>query len=1348
MARNTIASTFALTLAGALAPGALAHPPLPDGSDAHERIVTADRETVITALAAVEANAAFAPPTKPASPLAPAPPPSLAKDGLPWQAESFAFFRPGITLRADAQWLWVEGDGLPHAPFEHTLMTGIVAWQQQVPLPQPYVGTNAWQVPLKPQLADEPIDGRKYLRRGAIALAVNGIPIFNALTNRGADAFLGGELDEFGGHSGRGDDYHYHAAPFFLHKFVGMKRPIAFALDGFAIYGLFDPKAKPGADDACPLGATEPLDSLGGHFCTVPAGQGIDGGTRSYHYHGSKTYPYINGGLRGKVTVENDGVEPQPRAQGVRPALPPLRGAKIVGFKQTGPKAWSLTYAVDGKNGRVDYAANPAGGWDFTFVGTDGSTRKETFTARRGGGGRGGRGGQGGAGGGGGADRPPPPEGDDRPPRDDAGGPPPRRDEGPVDSTPPVSKPVDGFVLRSAVLGQDGMLPVRYTCDGEGIAPPFQWSGVPAGTTSLALAMHHLPPGASGGGDEHSYMVLWGIPPTATGLAEAQRDLGTWGVTSQGRRVGYAPPCSQGPGEKVYVATVYALSAEPKLTAGSATFGQLLAAIAPITLGTADLPMKYARQGQGDPNQPVQPDQGGQGRGGKGDRGLLIARMTAFKTDVPAHDHDVILVRPTRDATTASVVAASDRIGQVEFWQEGDARRRTTAEQAMKAGVAASFVMDGLKPDASYRYRFTWRPAAGAPVQHGEENTFETVRSPGKEFVFAMQADSHLDQGVDLGAYERTLLNMREEGADFLVDLGDTFMTDKRGSEWKRTEAQYDAQRYWFGVPCRAMPLFMVLGNHDGERGGTGGRDGEMPAWSYGMRTARFPAPVVGDGPGSMYTGRTTMDGGTGGNYYAFEWGDAQIVVLDPFWPTTERIRGGGGGGSNRGGQGGGGGGQGGGPGGERGAPKEPLKPVDGSWTSTLGREQYDWLDRTLAASKARYKFVFIHHLVGGMGGAESRGGAESAPFFEWGGTNADGSDGFAEHRPGWPMPIHQLLVKRGVSAVFHGHDHLYVHGQRDGIHYQEVPQPGNIAGGTRSAQEYGYASGTILGSPGHVRVRVGPAAAKVEFVRTAIPGGKGRGTRGGDAQSDGANGAVVDSYDIAPKRTATAAPGAVRGDDSGRGPGGKRGGGKGPPQDGVIKPAMTDTVHGAAYADNWFAMWINGKLVCVDSIDFLPHNVVALDILPEYPMTIAILAKDNADPATGCEYGRSIGDGGLVVKFADGTVTDASWKAKVVMHGPIDRDTANPKVRNDPIPQGWFMPGFDDSSWAAATEYTQERIDPKQPFFEHDFKGAKWIWSGDLDLDNTVLFRKTVEKPGWKPRWTTKPDTKPWTGQ
>ncbi len=205
-----------------------------------------------------------------------------------------------------------------------------------------------------------------------------------------------------------------------------------------------------------------------------------------------------------------------------------------------------------------------------------------------------------------------------------------------------------------------------------------------------------------------------------------------------------------------------------------------------------------------------------------------------------------------------------------------------------------------------------------------------------------------------------------------------------------------------------------------------------------------------------------------------------------------------------------------------------------------------------------------------------------------------------------------------------------------------------------------------------------------------------------------------------------------------------RQGGGrqrKPPAQDGIVKPAMTDTVHGAAYADNWFALYVNGKLVAVDSIDFLPHNVVSLDILPEYPMTIAVLAKDNADPKTGCEYGRQIGDGGFILKFADGTVTDARWKARCFMHGPVDRKVDDPAVRIEPFPEGWERPGFDDSSWTNAVEYPQERIDPKQPFFEHDFKGAKWIWTGDLDLDNTVILRTTVERAGWKPRWTTKPD-------
>jgi hypothetical protein len=118
------------------------------------------------------------------------------------------------------------------------------------------------------------------------------------------------------------------------------------------------------------------------------------------------------------------------------------------------------------------------------------------------------------------------------------------------------------------------------------------------------------------------------------------------------------------------------------------------------------------------------------------------------------------------------------------------------------------------------------------------------------------------------------------------------------------------------------------------------------------------------------------------------------------------------------------------------------------------------------------------------------RGGAEAAPYFEWGGRNLDGTDGFAARRPGWNLPIHALLVANRVTAVFHGHDHLYAHQSLDGIVYQEVPQPSavNSASGPNLAREYHYASGTILSSSGHLRVTVAPEGVEAEYVRAWLP--------------------------------------------------------------------------------------------------------------------------------------------------------------------------------------------------------------------------------------------------------------------
>jgi hypothetical protein len=185
------------------------------------------------------------------------------------------------------------------------------------------------------------------------------------------------------------------------------------------------------------------------------------------------------------------------------------------------------------------------------------------------------------------------------------------------------------------------------------------------------------------------------------------------------------------------------------------------------------------------------------------------------------------------------------------------------------------------------------------------------------------------------------------------------------------------------------------------------------------------------------------------------------------------------------------------------------------------------------------------------------------------------------------------------------------------------------------------------------------------------------------------------------------------------------------PPSGKIRKPQMSDTVRANVYADNWFMLYINGELVAVDSIKFIPHNVVSVDILPSYPMTIAVMAKDNADPKTGMEYANtSIGDAGFILKFGDGTVTNARWKAKKFSWGPIDRDTKNPRVENLTVPENWYAVDFDDSSWSAAKEYTEDEVGPKQPFFESDFQDAKFIWTDDIALDNTVIFRHVVKSP------------------
>ena len=155
-------------------------------------------------------------------------------------------------------------------------------------------------------------------------------------------------------------------------------------------------------------------------------------------------------------------------------------------------------------------------------------------------------------------------------------------------------------------------------------------------------------------------------------------------------------------------------------------------------------------------------------------------------------------------------------------------------------------------------------------------------------------------------------------------------------------------------------------------------------------------------------------------------------------------------------------------------------------WARTLGENQFRWLARTLRSSKARFKFVLVHHLVGGMNQA-ARGGAAAAGLFEWGGRSLRGAQEFEDRRPGWGKPIHQMLVETGVDIVFHGHDHVFAREELDSIVYLLVPRPGLDRYGAPRDINGLYERADVVGGPGHVRVTVSPEAVMVELVQTRL---------------------------------------------------------------------------------------------------------------------------------------------------------------------------------------------------------------------------------------------------------------------
>jgi hypothetical protein len=422
----------------------------------------------------------------------------------------------------------------------------------------------------------------------------------------------------------------------------------------------------------------------------------------------------------------------------------------------------------------------------------------------------------------------------------------------------------------------------------------------------------------------------------------------------------------------------------------------------------------------------------------------------------------LVLGRVTDRAVTVSALSRETVEAYLEFGPAAGSLARRTEPTVWQAGEPIETLLGELPPDTDHFYRVQTRRPGEAAFRLRREGRFHTQRAPGRPFVFTIQGDSHPErpQMSHPALYARTLRAAAEARPDFHVCMGDDFsVAPVREVNATTIGERYLLQRPFLGLVAHSAPLFLLNGNHEQASlfnfNQTDIRH-QVAVLAQNARNRYYPAPT----PDAFYSGDTEALPTIGllRDYLAWTWGDALFVVLDNYWHSPALVD----------------------SGFQETERGEGRRDRDG-WSLTLGEAQYRWLQRTLAGSTAKYKFVFAHHVLG-----TGRGGIDECDLFEWGGRNRRGDWEFAQRRPGWELPIHPLMVKHGVTIFFQGHDHLFARQERDGVVYQEVPMPADHGYATYNADR--YRSGVKLPNSGHLRVSVAPDGVTVDYLRTYLP--------------------------------------------------------------------------------------------------------------------------------------------------------------------------------------------------------------------------------------------------------------------
>jgi Raf kinase inhibitor-like YbhB/YbcL family protein len=154
--------------------------------------------------------------------------------------------------------------------------------------------------------------------------------------------------------------------------------------------------------------------------------------------------------------------------------------------------------------------------------------------------------------------------------------------------------------LHSSVFKQGGELPQRFTCEGEDVAPPLQWKGLPSGTSSLALIVDD--PDAPDPAKPQRTWVHWvvvDIPPGADSLPGEGQALpdGCREGLNDWKRAAWGGPCPP-IGRHRYFFKLYALDCKLAQLA-QPTKAELEQAMQGHVLAQAELMGTYQKQ-QGD----------------------------------------------------------------------------------------------------------------------------------------------------------------------------------------------------------------------------------------------------------------------------------------------------------------------------------------------------------------------------------------------------------------------------------------------------------------------------------------------------------------------------------------------------------------------------------------------------------------------------------------------------------------------------------------------------------------------------------------------------------------------------